>query len=183
MKKMKNIIFILILLLFSCTNIQNNIIKKEIPQSTQENNTNEKVNWIKLEEAFDKAQKENKYVMLSFYVDWCQFCKKLNTEVYFDEKLYKYLNEKFISVKINAESEELIKFKNKNITKKTLAKLFGVEGYPNIFFLDTEDKILGKIPSLLSAKDFYISASYIGNNAYKTISLQEHKERMEILEF
>lgn len=171
------------LLFLGCSQPTTTINKSTEILKTEENLKPEKVNWVDFNSVFKKAKEEKKYVMVSFYVDWCQYCKKLNTEVYFDDKLSKYLNEKFVSVKVNAESEEEIIFKDKKIAKKNLAKVFGVNGYPNIFFLENEDTFLAKIPLLLEIKDFYISASYIGNNAYKTISLEEHKERVEILEY
>lgn len=139
-------------------------------------NEGEKINWYSFTEGIAKAKKENKYVFIDFYTDWCGYCKKLDKETYSNEKVYKYMNDKFVPIKVNAESDEKVIFDGKPITKAELARSFSVASYPSMFFMETEKKSIGQLPGFVSAKDFLTIASYVGSNAFKTKSIDEYKK-------
>jgi uncharacterized protein YyaL (SSP411 family) len=55
------------------------------------------------DEAFEKARKENKPLFLSIGYSTCHWCHVMERESFEDEKLAKYLNEHFISIKVDRE--------------------------------------------------------------------------------
>lgn len=55
------------------------------------------------EEAFKKAKKENKLILLSIGYSTCFWCHKMAREVFSDEDTAKYLNEHFVSIKVDRE--------------------------------------------------------------------------------
>ncbi|MGL5890459.1 MAG: DUF255 domain-containing protein, partial [Bacteroidia bacterium] len=46
----------------------------------------------------DKAQKENKYIFLDGFTDWCYWCKVMDKQTFPDKAVAELLNTKFISV-------------------------------------------------------------------------------------
>lgn len=67
-----------------------------------------KVQWLHdWDEALDKAQDENKPIMIDFYTDWCPPCKQLDSDTYSDDELSAFLNNNFICVKSNLEKSNL----------------------------------------------------------------------------
>jgi len=54
-------------------------------------------------EAFTKAKKENKLILLSIGYSTCFWCHKMAREVFSDEDTAKYLNEHFVSIKVDRE--------------------------------------------------------------------------------
>jgi uncharacterized protein len=54
-------------------------------------------------EAFEKAKKENKPILLSIGYSTCHWCHVMERESFEDEKLAKYLNEHFVPIKVDRE--------------------------------------------------------------------------------
>lgn len=84
---------------------------------------------------FQKAKEENKLVFVDVYTDWCGYCKKLDKEVYTDERVVAFFNENFINVKFNAETP----------FGYPRAAAFNVEGYPTMLFLTDEQQVFERI--------------------------------------
>src|SRR5438067_5276291 len=62
-----------------------------------------KVIWInKIDQALQEAHKKGKPVFIDAYADWCEWCHKLDHEVYSDPRFVKYM-EHFIPLRINVE--------------------------------------------------------------------------------
>lgn len=134
------------------------------------------LNWLKYDEALLKAEKESKYILVFFYADGCSWCDKMEREVYANEEVKKILSDKFISVKINASSNNKIEVDGEEITEKKLASLFKVTGYPTTWFLEGKDKGIAPLPGYVPAEQFVTVLKYIGEEWYKKITFQEYVE-------
>jgi thiol:disulfide interchange protein len=108
--------------------------------------------------ALQKAQKENKMVMVDVYTDWCGWCKKLDKDAYSNKDVTAKLSKEFISVKINPE---------KTAANAKLAKQFGVNGYPHIAFVDKTGKKVAEIVGYLPADQFLKRLNQISEQAKK----------------
>ncbi len=65
---------------------------------------NNPVDWYEWgEEAFEKAKKENKLIFLSIGYSSCHWCHVMEKEVFENPEIAKYLNEHFISIKVDRE--------------------------------------------------------------------------------
>lgn len=81
-----------------------------------------------------KAKKENKRVILDVGGEWCGWCHKLDKMFREDVEVAKILKAKYIVVKVN--------FSPENENKAVLAKYPKIVGYPHLFVLDKEGKLL-----------------------------------------
>ncbi len=91
-----------------------------------------KVDWVhSLDEALAMARSDNKPVMIDFYADWCAPCKKMDCETYTDEELGAFINEKFVSLKVNVD-------------KSNLENDYGVKYLPTILFLSPDGTEIGQ---------------------------------------
>lgn len=140
----------------------------------------EKIKWYSYNEGIKKATLEKKPVVIDFYTDWCTYCKKMEAETYSEKKVYNYLNEKFVTIKVNAESKNKIKFDGKEMTEQELAMGFGVNSYPTVFFMESEKNTIGTAPGYIEAPQFYAISTYVGSNAYKTMTLEKYREKQKI---
>lgn len=91
--------------------------------------------------AVAKAKQENKLVFIDFYTTWCGPCKAMDANIFPDAKVGEFFNEKFVSIKIDAEKGEGIQ----------LAKKYKVKGYPTLLYLNTDesekDRLVGATPN------------------------------------
>lgn len=87
------------------------------------------------EQAKKQAKAQDKTILLKFYIDWCTWCKKLDTVTLRDTLAIRYFVEKAVLVKINAEIDS------------ALAQQYGVIGYPTLVLTKSDgteiDRIIG----------------------------------------
>jgi len=87
-----------------------------------------------LRHAIQQAKKENKRILLDVGGEWCIWCHRLDEFILADKEIDSTLQANFVVVKINYSKE------NKN--EKFLSKYPKVEGYPHIFILEKDGKLL-----------------------------------------
>lgn len=93
---------------------------------------------ITFEEAKAAAKAEGKLVFIDFYTTWCGPCKKMASTVFPQPKVGEMMNDKFVSIKIDAEEGEGV----------NLAKQYNVTAYPTFIIADTEGKEMGRVLGL-----------------------------------
>lgn len=88
-------------------------------------------------ERINTAKQHQQPVFIDFYTSWCGPCKRMDKDVFCDTEVALYFNEKFVSIKADAEKGE----------GKTLATQLGITSYPTLIFLDSggneENRITG----------------------------------------
>jgi thiol-disulfide isomerase/thioredoxin len=104
--------------------------------------------WAKnFEDALAKAKESKKYAMVDFTADWCVYCKKLEAEVFADEKAAKSLRESVVAVQVDVESKE-----GEPIAKRYRTMI--ADGLPAIVFVDGEGDVVGRIVGFKPADEF-----------------------------
>ena len=88
---------------------------------------------LSLEKALEKSKIENKFVFIDFYTSWCGPCKLMDAQVFPKEDVGEYFNEKFISLKLNAESGE---------EGPRLANKFKIRAYPTFVILNEKGELV-----------------------------------------
>ena len=104
---------------------------------------------ISFEEALKMASSSNKVVMIDFYTTWCGPCKLLDKRTWTDESVRKWLREKTIALKIDAE--EQVK----------LAKRYGVDAYPTLTFIKSDGTQMGRLVGYKTPDQFKTEADKI----------------------
>jgi thioredoxin-related protein len=95
------------------------------------------------DEAIELSKKENKFLFLDCYTQWCGPCKIMDNVVFTHPNVASFYNENFICIKADMESEEW----------KGLAKKYPIYGYPSFLFIDQNEALqhskYGGCPSIL----------------------------------
>ena len=87
-----------------------------------------------LQMAIAQAQKENKRILLDVGGEWCIWCHRLDSLFLMNDNLNNFLNTYYIVVKVNVSKE--------NRNEKFLLKYPPIAGYPHLFVLNKNGKLL-----------------------------------------
>ena len=106
----------------------------------------QEIEWLTIEEAEEKVKSEPRKIFIDIVADWCKWCKVMEKETFSDPSVQQYVANKFYAVRLDYESEEVIRFLGNTTTPKMLARSWGVQDLPTIVFWDDaiEDKSLSR---------------------------------------
>ena len=85
-------------------------------------------------DAVKEAQRTGKNVLVEIGGQWCVWCKYFDTFFEKNPALHQYREEKYVMVKVN--------FSKENENKAVISKYGQVPGYPHLFVLDKEGKLV-----------------------------------------
>lgn len=80
------------------------------------------IQWISFEQLEDSLNIKTKKVFITFYADWCSYCKKMDKTGFQDEKVIDQLNKNFYAVRMNSESRDTIVFEGKKYFNEQVGK-------------------------------------------------------------
>lgn len=132
------------------------------------------VNWNSFTGGIEKSKATGKKVIVSVYTDWCVWCKKMEGSTYKDKGVINYLNKKYVSIKLNAESKSKAKYLEQTYTEQQLAQAFGITGYPATIFLDEKQNPITVVPGYIPSDKFIDILKYFGDDVYKSKSFEDY---------
>lgn len=146
-------------------------------KKTTEYSTLEGIQWKSMESAQERAPIDGKKILVNVYTDWCEYCKKLDDDVFPDSTVVKSLNGYFYGVRLNADSEETVTFNGEEIVISKLVRDWGVRSYPTILFIDEAGEIILQISGYMPVSDFQNLLTYIGEEAFTKTEFHEFTAR------
>ncbi|WP_435353337.1 thioredoxin family protein [Emticicia sp. SJ17W-69] len=177
---MKNIYSFLVLMLISTS-----IFAQNVATNNQVNKPKKhEVEWLTLQEAYLRTQKEPRKTIIDVYTAWCGWCKVMDKQTYTNPELIDYLNKNFYMVKLDAESKQDIIIGNSKYVfdeksganQAAVALLQGKMSYPTTVFLDTQYNMIQPLPGYLDAKAFHQIVTYLGGDYNKKEPFEKYKE-------
>ena len=123
------------------------------------------VKWYGYDEGLFLGQKNGKKIFMFFWAEWCKFCELMEKETFTKPKIIRYLNDNFISIKVNSDAE------------KGLATRYLVRGLPTMWFLGEDGEKIGYHPGYVTSDMFLPYLRYIESDKYKNMSFQDFLKR------
>jgi thiol:disulfide interchange protein len=98
-------------------------------------------------DALKKAKTDNKLVMVDFYADWCQPCKKLDATTWKDDKVQAWLREKMVAIKLDKDKS------------KAVADKYKIGVLPAMLFVRPDGFEVGRLMGYCNPEQFLHEAS------------------------
>lgn len=148
----------------------------------------QQVEWMSFEAAMEKSKIAPRKIFVDVYTEFCTYCKKMDRETFSNQYIAKYLNENFYPVKLDAQQQNDIKFKNKvysyvnrggqNSYHQLAAEIMnGRLSYPTIVFIDEKAEVIQSIPGYRGAFEFELFITYFGEDNHKEIPWSSYKRK------
>lgn len=84
------------------------------------------------QQALEEAAKQKKPLFVDFYAVWCGPCKRMEKQIFTQDTVGKYFNEKFVCLQLDAEKGENVE----------IAAKYKVEAFPTLAFLTNDGKAI-----------------------------------------
>ncbi|XWN36845.1 MAG: thioredoxin family protein [Balneola sp.] len=101
-------------------------------------------NWVTLESAQQEAQETDKLIMVDVYEVGCKYCRAMEREVYPDTTVRIVLDQGYIPVKLDGNSEETIRFNGETLSAREFAQNKGAYAFPTVLVLNANGDVLKK---------------------------------------
>jgi len=99
------------------------------------------VEFYSYSDALKMQKNSKKIIMIDVVRTGCQYCENMDREVFKDKKMSKWINDRFICVKINMDNEKVPLGIKVNFT-------------PTFYFVNADKEIVKKIPGSWNIQDF-----------------------------
>ncbi|MBT8253320.1 MAG: thioredoxin family protein [Bacteroidia bacterium] len=96
------------------------------------------IEWKSYAMGMDAAKNNNRLVFLHFYAKWCGYCAKMEKESFQDDSIAEYLNDNFISIRVDVDEEQ------------SIAEVYNVYALPTTYFFTSSGEKLGPVPGYIS---------------------------------
>jgi thioredoxin-related protein len=111
------------------------------------------LNWQQIKE---KAKAENKYIFLDCFTTWCGPCKQMDKNVYVNDSVGDYFNQRFIAVKVQMDKtmNDNDQVRHWYPDAKVIANEYRIEAYPTFIFLSPAGIVVHKETGYKDVLDF-----------------------------
>jgi thiol:disulfide interchange protein len=96
-----------------------------------------------LPSALERAHSEGKPVLVTFYADWCVWCKRLDATTLRDADVTLLLRDRVVPVRLDVDGDG-----------REISGRYRVDGLPTILVLDADGRELGRIPGYMPPTGF-----------------------------
>jgi thioredoxin-related protein len=128
---------------------------------------NKEIQWQTYESGIQLLHDKNKKGFLHFYTDWCTYCKIMNHQTFTDSKIIDYLNDNFISIRVNADNQ------------KDVAKKYGVNRFPNTWFIAEDSKGISNQPGFIEPEMLLNMLKFLNTDSFQQMNFSEFIDKQE----
>lgn len=136
-------------------------------------NAQGKLKWYSFKEGYEKAVKENKFLLVDFYTDWCKWCKVMDEKTYSQKSIIEDLNKNFVAVKLNPEKGGTVNYGDQSYSAVDFARAAQVSGYPATGFFTRNGDFINTIIGYQDVEKFINIIKYITNEYYMRFGYED----------
>lgn len=100
--------------------------------------------WVTLKEAQVQSASTGKLIMVDVFEIGCKYCRAMEREVYPDSTVRLVIDQGYIPVKLDGNSEELITINGEEMSSRDFAQSKGAFVFPTVLILDSQGELIKK---------------------------------------
>jgi thioredoxin-related protein len=106
--------------------------------------------------AKNKAKEEGKYIFVDCYATWCAPCKQMDREVYTADLVGKYVNARFVSIKIQLDTAKADDEATRQLyaTAAELQRHFSINTLPTYLFFSSDGRVVHRGQGYKTPEEF-----------------------------
>lgn len=129
-----------------------------------------------LDAALATAKATQKLILVDVYTDWCAYCVLMDQRVYQKQPFVDYINQKFVAVRLNAETTDTLSYQgkrfpyhsNQRVNELAYLLLDGRLEYPATVFLTPQGEIIQAVHGYIEPQTMDRVLHYFGDGNYRT---------------
>jgi len=135
--------------------------------------------WIPFEDALAAGLKADKMIVIDIWSPTCGWCRKMQEEVYTREDLLEYLNENFVTGRLNIDvKDDSLSYQGYTLSSADLSVGLGAQGTPTTVFLTPDGGYITRLPGFHDYDSYFPVLRYIGSESYRDMSFEEFLEKV-----
>lgn len=119
------------------------------------------IKWLSYDQGMAQGKSQQKKVFINFYATWCSFCRMMDTKTFTDAAVIAYLNDNFITVKVDVDQE------------REVAAQYNIRPLPDMWFISEKGEAIGNKPGYVGAEEMLAVLKFIQTDSYLKMSYQE----------
>jgi thioredoxin-related protein len=140
MKTKKLLTILVLILIISMAYGTYNISLSQFKLSDKNNSYLGGLTWSRsVDASLQKAQQENKPVMMYFWAIWCQYCAKFQTDTLGNPQVKQILENDYVLVAMDLDVD------------RDVSNKYGVSYPPYLIFMDAKGNVLQRVPGAVDA--------------------------------
>jgi thioredoxin-related protein len=149
----------------------------------------DKVQWMKFEDAYIASQKNPRKIFVDIYADWCGWCKILDRDTFSDTGVIRLLNKHYYPVKLDSESKEMHTVGNRKLSSPELAASLTMAnpneglGLPTMVIISENMQLDELIQGFRKADYLKEKLSFFALNKNKTVAQSSKKGQVKWMKF
>lgn len=129
----------------------------------------EAIKWLAYTEGTELAKKERKKILVTFFADWCRYCKLMEEHTFRDQQLIEFVNANFIAIRVDSDKDQ------------TLSDQFDVKGLPTTWFLSAEGQKIDAVPGYITEDKLLLILKFLQSDSFKRMSFKEYQANASCL--
>ena len=130
--------------------------------------------WIPFEDAVEAGKKSGKMVLVDVWSPRCGWCRKMQEEVYTREDLLSYVNEHFVTGRLNIDvRDDTLSYLGYELSSADLSVGFGARGTPTTVFLSPDGSYITRLPGFHDYDSYFPVLRFIGTESFREMTFQE----------
>jgi len=156
------------------------------------------VQWQGFDTALERAQSEDKHIMVTVYTDVCGYCKKLDRVTFTDPAVREVLDDAYVSAKVKADSGKRLKVQSQvvenggrkllqyhiadepTLSGSDLRSQWMLRGVPGIIFLNPEGKVITIVNGYKNPADMHNMLTFVKDDLYEVMTWQDYLKSLEV---